>query len=232
MSPSSFATGRRRWWRRALTPTSCALAVVCLLLAACGGSDPAEAEPTPAEVEALLLGHPELVALFNECVRDTYYETDTSNPVSFLIPKLMTGRGLPMNRAVESLGRLGEESIDELVALLREQKNDPQQMGAIHNVVGAIGQNPSPKATEALFEALGHPQSSVRVTALRALGDRPLHTRHFDLAEQALYTSTGIETSLLVGVMMRADPRRTKNSAVGSSSLPKSPSPSHSRNSC
>lgn len=190
---------------------ACALAVTALFFG-CGVEEPgagSQGELTAdVEVEALLMGDYRIQAIFNECDRDTYYEADTSDPVGLLLPKLYAGRGAPLARAIEDLGRLGDTALPRLSALLAEQRNDPQRSGSIQNTIAALSHSTSSGAVDPLVGVLDHPQSLVRVAALRALKRHQPGPQHYERFESLLYLGQGQELTLAVELMFASDPER------------------------
>ncbi len=177
---------------------------LALLTPSCGNEQPA----VTIDPETQLSNDPRIQVIFNECVEGGYYDRDTTDPVGLLIPKLGSGRGLPLSRAIEGLGRLGDASAERLAALVAAQANDPQESGAIQNTIAALGLNRTPRATEALIGVLGHPQSLIRVAALRALEEHSLLPEHYDTLLGLVYFGIGQEQTLAVRRMFLADPHR------------------------
>ena len=145
--------------------------VVAAALAAGAGCDDREPEERPAAASAAetLRADSRIQAVLRCGVRDSFYERNLSDPVPVLIDKLGTGQNEPMRRAREELGALGARAVPALRREVEAAMRDAAKIGPLQNLLGALSLNDDPSAAEPLMQAIGHPQSTIRLAALRGL---------------------------------------------------------------
>jgi hypothetical protein len=115
------------------------------------------------------LQDPRLQDLFLKCQRDAYFDRNVSDPFPILLSKLGSGESGVQQAAIEELGAAGAAAVPGIERIFREIFSDAAQVGGMQNVIGALALNRSLPAKRLLLEALGHPHSTVRISALRGL---------------------------------------------------------------
>lgn len=179
--------------------------LVALLGAACGGSEepldpvnPVRADPRVDEL------------IYEACARTDHYDRDTADIVPALVEKLVKGKKEPMRRAKQELSELGEPAAAALLRLVDQYFSDPNGAAYIQNALDALAGMQGSTVTSALVRCLGHPVSSVRARALRALAQRPAEPSDYERLRQHL-DFEGVENRpLVVSALHHADPARAE----------------------
>ncbi len=169
--------------------------------------------PTAATIPADLSTDDRIAGLFGPCVRDDYYDRDTSDLVDVLVQKLERGDRDVLSRAIEELGALGAQSIEPLRRAIETWANDRDRFGPLQSALAAAGLNPDPAARELLWIGLAHPFESVRGQAMRAFGSRPAHPADFERFEARLWLDPALRSAALAA-LAASDPERFADRAL------------------
>ncbi len=151
-----------------------------LLLAcasACGRShDPVGKTPFPssspgaAEGRARDLASDDRIAwLLAPCPHPEAFLADTGDPVAVLVSKLAHGQLDPLRQAKTELAQMGEAALPELRRFCDRERSDPQGAQHLLNALSVVGAMETHAGRDLLVAALGQPEETVRMEAVRGL---------------------------------------------------------------
>ena len=108
--------------------------------------------------------------LVYDCPFGRAFAEPTVDMVEVLVSKLEMGTREPLMAAKQELARIGAPAIPAMRALFDRAYQSPWKHGVVENVLAACTLMEEPLGLDMLRYALGHPQESVRQSALRGLG--------------------------------------------------------------
>lgn len=127
-------------------------------------------EPRLLTLEERYLVDDRVGPLVYDCPFGRAFAEPTVDMVEVLVSKLEMGTREPLMAAKQELARIGAPAIPAMRALFDRAYQNPWKHGVVENVLAACTLMEEPLGLDMLRYALGHPQESVRQSALRGLG--------------------------------------------------------------
>ncbi|MFN0007533.1 MAG: hypothetical protein ACKVXR_06450 [Planctomycetota bacterium] len=197
-------------------PAFALLGLACALPGGCGdgrsGTSVASfAAPEPQEPS--LAADDRIAWLLAPCARPEPFLGDTSDPVAILVHKMARGHLDPMRLAKSELSALGEAALPELRRFCEAQLSDPDGAQRLLNGLTVLSAMKTDAGREILLTALGHPQDTVRIEAVRGLA---VHAgpEDYDRLKNLIPISEPGTQNEIGAALIRADRQRAEDDFV------------------
>ncbi|MDP6938707.1 MAG: hypothetical protein QF848_07710 [Planctomycetota bacterium] len=141
------------------------LAVIAWVAVRGGGGD-----DRPLTLEERYLEDDRVGPLVYDCPFGRAFAEPTVDMTELLVSKLEMGTREPLMASKQELALIGAEAIPAMRALFDRAYQNPWKHGVVENVLAVCTLMDEPLGLDMLRYALGHPQESVRQSALRGLG--------------------------------------------------------------
>jgi hypothetical protein len=195
------------------------LGLACALAGGCGDGGSGNAAHSYEPLQSDGRSEPPLAAddriawLLAPCARPEPFLGDTSDPVAILVEKMGDGKLDPMRLAKTELSAMGEVALPEIRRFAEAQLSAPDGAPRLLNALTVIGAMKTDAGREILLAALGHPQDTVRIEAIRGLS---VHARpeDYDRLKSIIPISTPSTQNEIGGALIRADRRRAEDDFV------------------
>ncbi len=135
-------------------------------LKARSGGGSGEVERRPLTFEERIQTDDRFFRLLAPCGFGRQYDGDTSDTVGILVGLLEHGQADPQRRAKAELAEMGAPALTELQRLFDDAYPDRWRKGVLQNVLAVCALMQEPAGLELIRRGLGHPQESVRLSAL------------------------------------------------------------------
>ena len=127
-------------------------------------------EARPLTLEERYLEDDRVGPLVYDCPFGRAFAEPTVDMIEVLVSKLEMGTRGPLMAAKQELAQIGAPAIPAMRSLFDRAYQSPWKHGVVENVLAACTLMDEPLGLDMLRYALGHPQESVRQSALRGLG--------------------------------------------------------------
>lgn len=127
-------------------------------------------EPRPLTLEERYLEDDRVGPLVYNCPFGRAFDEPTVDMIEVLVSKLEMGTREPLMAAKQELATIGAAAIPAMRSLFDRTYQNPWKHGVVENVLAVCTLMDDPLGLDMLRYALGHPQESVRQSALRGLG--------------------------------------------------------------
>ena len=202
-----------------LAPVVALLGLACAFSTGCGDS---EDEPSGSSFESFsadasperkLAQDDRIAWLLAACPDASPFLADTGDPIAILVNKMSSGSLDPMRLAKSELSAMGETALPALRRFCEAQLVDPDGAQRLLNGLTVIGAMKTDAGTDVLVTALGHPQDTVRIEAVRGLAAHA-GPAQYDALKALIPISTTSTQSEIGAALIRADRNRAEDDFV------------------
>lgn len=172
-----------------------------------------ESFPAEKPAERSLAADDRMAWLLAPCPNAAPFVGDTSDPVAILVDKIARGHLDPMRLAKSELSAMGAAALPALRRFCEAQFSDPDGAQRLLNGLTVIGAMKTDAGTDVLLTALGHPQDTVRIEAVRGLAAHA-SPADYDRLKALIPVSTPSTQNEIGAALARADRNRAEDDFV------------------
>lgn len=208
---------------RAARALACGIGLASTLGIGCGGEEtPGESYQVGARPERDLATDDRIAWLLAPCAHPEPFLGDTTDPIAILVSKIGSGQLDPMRLAKSELAAMGEAALPELRRFCEARFSDPGAAASLLNGLAVLGAMKTDAVREVLLTALGHPQDTVRIEAVRGLA---VHAapEDYDRIAALIPISTPTALTEIGAALAHADRARAEDQYVAWLAEPREP---------